>query len=148
MWGILHFVCAILGFVFKVLKKKRQSFENVCKQLKKTVMCYCVYTCFSTSTAKYDDTRILIGGESLEKLSNFWQVFETNMQNLQEKNNSWLNWLKTLSLLKLLTSLQSSFLTTCPSYNLSYLVYRERKLCWDAYEQGTMDYTYITFSYL
>jgi len=72
-------------------------------------MCYCVYTCFSTATAKYDDTRILIGGESLEKLSNFWQVFETNMQNLQEKNNSWLNWLKTLSLLKLLTSLYSIF---------------------------------------
>ncbi len=28
-------MCAILGFVCKVLKKKRQSFENVCKYLKK-----------------------------------------------------------------------------------------------------------------
>ncbi len=36
MWGILHFVCAILGFVCcKVLKKRGQSYENVCKQLKK-----------------------------------------------------------------------------------------------------------------
>ncbi len=35
MEGILHFVCAILGFVCKVLKNKRQSFENVCKLLKK-----------------------------------------------------------------------------------------------------------------
>ncbi len=32
-------LCAILGFVCKVLKKKRQSFENVCKQLKNTVSC-------------------------------------------------------------------------------------------------------------
>ncbi len=39
-WGILHFVCAILGFVCKVLKRKRQSFENVYKQLKKKMnMC-------------------------------------------------------------------------------------------------------------
>ncbi len=30
-------MCAILEFVRKVLKKKRQSFENVCKQLKKNV---------------------------------------------------------------------------------------------------------------
>ncbi len=37
MWGTLYFVCAVLGFVCKVLKKKMQSFENVCKQLKKTV---------------------------------------------------------------------------------------------------------------
>ncbi len=37
MLGIFHFVCAILGFVCKVLEKKRQSFENVCKQVKKTV---------------------------------------------------------------------------------------------------------------
>ncbi len=29
-----HFVCAVLGCV-KFWKKKRQSFENVCKQLKK-----------------------------------------------------------------------------------------------------------------
>ncbi len=34
--SILHFVCAILGFVCKV-KKKRQRFENVCKQLKKRI---------------------------------------------------------------------------------------------------------------
>lgn len=34
---------------------------------------------------------------------------ETNVENLQEKNNSWLIWLKTLSLLKLLTSLYEIF---------------------------------------
>ncbi len=28
-------MCAVLGFVCEVLKKKRQSFENVCKYLKK-----------------------------------------------------------------------------------------------------------------
>ncbi len=34
---VRHFICAILGFVCKVLEKNRQNFENVCKQLKKTV---------------------------------------------------------------------------------------------------------------
>ncbi len=34
MWGILHFVYAVLGFVCNILKKKRQSFGNACKQLK------------------------------------------------------------------------------------------------------------------
>ncbi len=37
MWCIM---CAFLGFVCKVLKKtKRQSFENACKQVEKTVIC-------------------------------------------------------------------------------------------------------------
>lgn len=36
-------------------------------------------------------------------------MFETNVENLQEKNHSWLIWLKTLSLLKLLTSLYEIF---------------------------------------
>ncbi len=34
MYGILHFVCAILGFICKVLKEKSQSLENLFKQLK------------------------------------------------------------------------------------------------------------------
>ena len=32
----MHFVCAVLGIVCRVLKKG-DSFENVCKQLEKTV---------------------------------------------------------------------------------------------------------------
>lgn len=36
-WGILHFVWAVLGTVCRVLKKRGQCFENVCKQLEYTV---------------------------------------------------------------------------------------------------------------
>ncbi len=53
MRGFLHLLCAILGLVCKVLKKKRQCFENVYKQLKKYEYMYICVIYMYISNTKY-----------------------------------------------------------------------------------------------